>query len=105
MQVSGTARIVKRVVTEERTITVTVRREELVVENEPAAVSGDDEISGSGAQGSLETHPLTRTPREIVLHEEVPVVTMQTRPFETVRIRVDTVTVDQQVSENVRREY
>lgn len=105
VRVSGTTRIATRVVTEERTITVTVRREELVIEHEPATERGAGLTRDDGARESLEAHPLAGTPREIVLHEEVPVVTMQTRPVETARIGVETVTVQQQVSDNVRREY
>ncbi|MBO1753943.1 YsnF/AvaK domain-containing protein [Allobranchiibius sp. CTAmp26] len=104
VRVSGTTRFTKRVVTEERTITVTVRREELVVEHQPAPERATDQTRG-GQQGKLEAHPLASTPHEIVLHEEVPVVTMQTRPVETVRIGVGTVTVEEQVTDNVRREY
>ncbi|MBO1767166.1 PRC and DUF2382 domain-containing protein [Allobranchiibius sp. GilTou38] len=103
VRVSGRTRITTRVVTEERTITVAVRREELVVEHEPATERGAE--ADGGADGSLGVHPLADTPRVLVLHEEVPVVIMQSRPVETVRIGVRTVTVDQQVSENVRREF
>ena len=107
VRVSGTTRIATRVVTEERTITVTVRREELVVDHQPSADRERDDVPATGgdAQTGLDVHPLTHTPRVIVLHEEVPVVTLQTRPVQTVHVDVRAVTVEQQVTDNVRREH
>lgn len=103
-EVVGRVRIAKRVVTEERTVTVTVRREELVVEEVP--------VDPSGAPGGLLTeHPGpgssgTRTSPsvEIVLSEEEVEVTTHVVPRERVRVYVDTVTELVEVDESVARE-
>jgi uncharacterized protein (TIGR02271 family) len=85
-------RIRRVIVTEERTITVQVRREELVLEREPldgsAALSGDDVAE-----------PIT-----IVLHAEEPVVSTRVVPVERVHVVVDRVVQMRSVSEAVRRE-
>lgn len=67
----------RRVVTETRQVTVTVRREELLVDS----VSLDDEVPVAA--------PSSRTPLVVVLHEEVPVVGVQVRPYERVTIGVE----------------
>ncbi len=81
----------RRVVTETRTVEVTLRREELEVEH----VALD-------AGQAVEDAP--REPLVIVLREEVPDVSVRVRPYEQVRVSVETVTEHQVVQTDVRRE-
>jgi uncharacterized protein (TIGR02271 family) len=86
-------RVRKHVVSEEVTRTVTLRREELVVEREPV---GDDGTVVDGHE------PSTHEELEIVLHEErVEVVLV---PVERVRVRVVRVEGERTVTEVLRRE-
>lgn len=82
----------RRVVTEVRRVEVTVRREELEVHRAP--VEGTSAVRAGDA-------PRTTT---IVLSEEVPVVQVQTRPYERVTVSVETVAGEQRVSGEVSRE-
>lgn len=95
--VTGSVRIGKRVVSEERTVTVTVRREELFVEHVPAGAATGDAGTGAPPRGAEPVVTLT-------LAEEEPVVTVRTVPRETVRLFVDRLTVDHSVTEDVARE-
>ena len=89
----GRARVRKVVVTEERTITVQVRREELQVDEEPGATDEPvDHVLGSAQ------------PLELILHEQRPVITYETVPVERVRIGTRVVTEQRTVSADVRRE-
>lgn len=81
----------RRVVTEVRQVEVTVRREELEVHRLPV----------EGTRSARPESPRTTT---IVLSEEVPVVQLQTRPYERVTVTVETVAGQQQVSAEVSRE-
>src|SRR3712207_2744119 len=94
-EVIGRVRVAKQVTSEEVTQTVTLRREELSVEDLPAegAVGRGD----GGAPGTAAAEEF-----EVVLHEERLVVV--TVPVERVRVRVQRVTEDVAVSEVVRRE-
>ena len=83
----------RRVITEVRQVEVTVRREELEVSHVP--LDGLDSTVPAGA---------TPRPLIIVLSEEVPVVDLQTRPYERITVWVDTVTGEQDVTETVSRE-
>ena len=85
-------RISKRITTEVRTLEVPVRVEQLVVRREP--VGGVDGGPGGDA------------PEELVLelHEEVPVVSLEVRPTERVRVRVQQITGTQVVSDLLRHE-
>jgi uncharacterized protein (TIGR02271 family) len=83
----------RRIVTEVRQVEVTVRREELEIDRGP--VEGAD-LGGRGAQA-----PRTTT---IVLREEVPVVQVQTRPYEQVTVTVEQVQDQRQVSVELGRE-
>lgn len=93
-------RVCTRLVTETRTVTVQVRREELVVERVaiPAggAVDGDDSHLTAKDGGE----PVV----EMVLREEVPEVLTRVVPVERVRVYVDRVAGTEQVSAAVRRE-
>ena len=81
----------RRIVTEERTVTVAVRREELVLERIPVT---EDRGLAPGGDDVL----------EIVLHEEE--VVMQTRvvPRELVRVHKERITEPRQVAAELRRE-
>jgi uncharacterized protein (TIGR02271 family) len=86
---AGRVRLRKHVVTEEQQITVPVTHEEVRVERMPAdgraGKIGDDE-------------------REVVLHEEKPVVRKETVPVEQVRLRTEQVTEQRKVRDKVRKE-
>lgn len=84
-------RIRKVIVTEERTITVQLRREELVLEREP--------FDGSAVGNEDPPAPIT-----FVLHEEQPVITTEVVPVERVSIIVDQIVQLQSVSDSVRKE-
>ena len=92
----GTVRLHKYVVTEEQNVTVPVSHEEVRVEREPITDANRDEAL-SGADISEEDHEMT-------LNEERVVVSKETTPVERVRLDKETVTEDQQVSEQVRKE-
>jgi stress response protein YsnF len=104
------ARLVKYVVTEEVTITVPIRREEIRVEQVP--VDAPDAGPGESlAPDTAGTTPVatpsggaTGLPDEIVLHAERPVVSVEVVPVERVRLRTDVVTGQEQVTEQVQRE-
>lgn len=88
-------RLRKRVVTEEVTHTVAVRREELVVE---------DEALDGAAPEQGEQHDFDDRDVEIVLHEERVVTSTRVVPVERVRARIRTVTNEVAVDEVLRRE-
>lgn len=85
----------KIIVTEERTVTVTVRREELRIIREPIEASMDTATPG----GQLSAADL-----DIVLHEERIITTTEVVPVERVRVRVTEVTEDLPVTDTVRKE-
>lgn len=101
------ARVVLRkvVVTEEVTLTVTVRREELRAETIPVPdaageldIPDDEELTDGG---DLDEDSVL----EMVLHAERPVVTMESVPVERVRVRKEIVTGEQQVQAEVHVEH
>ncbi|MGK5680214.1 DUF2382 domain-containing protein [Actinoplanes sp. URMC 104] len=92
----GKARLRKYVVTEQQQVTVPVTREEVRLEREPiteanrgAAYSGTD---------------ITESEHEVTLHAERPVVDTETVPVERVRLGKETVTEQQTVAGEVRKE-
>jgi uncharacterized protein (TIGR02271 family) len=89
-------RLKKHVVTENVTQTVPVRHEEVRLETEPITDANVGDTT-SGPDISEEEH-------EVILHEERPVVEKQTVAKERVRLDKDTVTGEEQVSDEVRRE-
>ena len=95
-QEAGRARLRKYVVTENVTQTVPVSREEVRVEREPIT---DDNVGAarSGPEISEEEH-------EVILREERPVVEKEAVPVERVRLGTETVTDQETVSEQVRKE-
>lgn len=110
----------KRIVEEEQTITVTVRREELEVVEEDAADFGaaplDDRGRDTGAFGSDRAQDEARRPEagrgearsdddvEMVLHAERPVITMEVVPVERVVLRRSVTTENRTVSGDVSHE-
>lgn len=95
-QEAGRARLRKHVVTEQQTVTVPVTREEVTLEREPIT-DGTIDAANDGPAISEEEH-------EVVLHEERPVVQKETVPVERVRLGKETVTEQEQVTEDVRKE-
>ena len=93
---AGRARLRKYVVTEDVSQTVPVRREEVRVEREPITEQNIDQAM-SGPELSEDEH-------EVTLTEERPVVEKETVPVERVRLAKDTVTEEQQVTDEVAKE-
>jgi uncharacterized protein (TIGR02271 family) len=93
---SGRARLRKFVITEQVQQTVPVRREEVRLEREP--------ITGANV-GDAEAGPeISEDEHEVVLHQEEIVTEKRTVPKERVRMDTETVTDEQTVSEEVRKE-
>jgi uncharacterized protein (TIGR02271 family) len=92
----GRARLKKYVVTEEVNQTVPVQREEVRVEREPITDANRDRAT-DGPGISEEEH-------EVVLHEEEVVAEKRAVPKERVRLDKETVTNEQTVSDQVRKE-
>lgn len=93
---TGRARLRKYVVTENVTTTVPVSHEEVRVVREPIT----EENRGEALSGG----DLTEEEHEVTLHEEVPVVDKQTVPVERVKLDTETVTGEEEVNEQVRKE-
>src|SRR5512135_2278852 len=93
---AGRARLRKYIVTENVTQTVPVSHEEIRVEREPITDANIGDAMG-GPELSEEEH-------EVTLHAERPVVQKETVPVERVHLSTETVTEQQQVSEQVRKE-
>lgn len=89
-------RIAKRIVTETKTVTVQVRREELVIERQPASPTGED---GADPPPDLAVPVI-----ELVLHEEIPEVTTRIVPVERVRVLKTAGTTDTTVQATLDRE-
>jgi len=93
---AGRARLRKYVVTENVTQTVPVQREEVRVEREPIT----DANVGAATAGPA----ISEEEHEVVLHEERPVVEKEAVPVERVRLDTETVTEQESVSDEVRKE-
>lgn len=93
---SGKVRLRKYVVTENVSATVLVSHEEVHVEREP--------ITEANRSAAMTGGDLTQDVHEIALHEERAVVEKETIPVERVRLGTETVTEEQQVNEEVRKE-
>lgn len=95
-----TGRVVlrRRIVTETRTVEVTLRREELVV----------DELSPSSAAPAtdpgFEPDHAQHEPLVIVLRQEVPEVAVRVVPYERVTASIEYVATDEAVQASVRHE-
>jgi uncharacterized protein (TIGR02271 family) len=92
----GRARLRKYVVTENVQQTMPVTREEARIEREPITDENIDAAT-SGPDISSEEH-------EVTLHAERPVVEKETVPVERVRMTTDTVTDQETVGGEVRKE-
>ncbi|SDP28237.1 conserved domain-containing protein [Nakamurella panacisegetis] len=93
---AGRARLRKYVVTEQQTVSVPVSHEEVRIEREPITdASRGDAVDGPAI--SEEEH-------EVVLHAEQPVISTEAVPVERVKIGTETVTENQNVSGEVRKE-
>lgn len=101
---SGRVRVRRQVTSETRTVEVTVRREELLVETQAAAVTdaapGGAPSDGEPAPGPHPGHE----PLVFVLSEEVPEVTMRTRAYQQVSVHVDVVSTEQTVQAELHRQ-
>ncbi|MGX5653388.1 DUF2382 domain-containing protein [Geodermatophilus nigrescens] len=93
---AGRARLRKYVVTENVTQTVPVSHEEVRVEREP--------ITDANYGNAMDGPAISEEEHEVVLHAERPVVQKEAVPVERVRLDTQTVTEQQQVSEQVRKE-
>jgi uncharacterized protein (TIGR02271 family) len=93
---AGRARLRKYVVTEQQTVQVPVTREEVRVEREP--------ITDANRGDALAGGEITEEEHEVVLHEERPVVTTEAVPVERVRLGTETITEEQSVTGEVRKE-
>jgi uncharacterized protein (TIGR02271 family) len=92
----GRVRLRKYVTTEQVTRTVPVQREEVRVEREPITDANLDAAT-SGPEISEAEH-------EVILREEEPVVEKRVVPRERVRLDKDTVTGEERVAGEVRKE-
>ncbi len=92
----GRARLRKYVVTEHVTQTVPVSHEEIRIEREPITDANRGDATAGG--------DITEEEHEVELKGERVVVEKETVPVERVQMGTETVTEDQQVSEEVRKE-
>lgn len=88
-------RFEKVIVTEEKTVTVTVRREELRIIRETIAEGADIDTTRG---------PVPTTELDMVLHEERIMTAIEVVPVERVRVRVTQVSEDLPVTDTVRKE-
>jgi uncharacterized protein (TIGR02271 family) len=93
---TGRARLRKHVVTENETVTVPVTREEVRLEREP--------ISDGNVGPAMDGPAISEQEHEVILNEERVVVDKEAVPVERIRLDKDTVTEQEQVSEEVRKE-
>lgn len=90
------ARLRKYVVTEDRQVRVPVQREEVRIEREP--------ITDENRDAALSGPDIAEREHEVTLTEERPVVTTEAVPVERVRMDTETVTDEQTVTGQVRKE-
>ncbi|WP_100499416.1 DUF2382 domain-containing protein [Geodermatophilus chilensis] len=92
----GRARLRKYVVTENVTETVPVFREEVRVEREP--------ITDANIGNAMDGPAISEEEHEVTLHAERPVVEKEAVPVERVRLDKETVTEQERVAADVRKE-
>lgn len=102
--VTGRARLVRYVVTEEVTLTVSVSREEARIEMVPIGAAEQQPASGQDEDLDVTAQGSARDGGWMILHAERPVVQMQSVPVERIRLRVETVTGQQEITGQVRKE-
>ena len=93
---TGKARLRKYVVTEDVEKTVPVRREEVRIEREP--------ITDANVGNAMDGPAISEEEHEVTLHAERPVVEKEAVPVERVRLDKETVTEQEQVAADVRKE-
>jgi uncharacterized protein (TIGR02271 family) len=93
---AGRARLRKYVVTENVTQTVPVSHEEVRIEREP--------ITDANVGAATDGPAISEEEHEVTLHAEQPVVQKEAVPVERVRVGTETVTEQQTVNEQVRKE-
>ena len=93
---AGRARLHKYVVTEQQTVTVPVSHEEVRLVSEP--------ITAENAGDAFDGPSISEEEHEVVLTEERVVVNKEAVPVERVRLDPETVTEQQSVTEDVRKE-
>jgi len=94
---TGRVRLRKYVTVEEQQQTVPVRKERVRVEREP--------ITEANAKAAKAGPEIRENEYEVTLHEERPVVETETVPVERVRLAKDTVTEQEKVGGQVRKEH
>ena len=93
---AGKARLRKYVVTEHEQVSVPVSRERVRVETEP--------ITDANRNAAYDGPDISEEEHEVTLTEERPVVTTEAVPVERVRLTKETVTDEETVSADVRKE-
>jgi uncharacterized protein (TIGR02271 family) len=93
---AGRARLRKYVVTEQQQVTVPVSREEVRVEREP--------ITDANIDRAMDGPAISEEEHEVTLTAERPVVETEAVPVERVRLNKETVTEQETVSGEVRKE-
>ncbi|WP_328473134.1 PRC and DUF2382 domain-containing protein [Actinoplanes sp. NBC_00393] len=93
---AGRARLRKYVVSEQQQVNVPVEREEVRLEREP--------ITEANRGAAFSGPDLTESEHEVTLHAERPVVDTETVPVERVRLGKESVTDEETVSAEVRKE-
>jgi len=99
---AGVVRVRKVIVTEDVTVTVTLRREELRLE--PVALPDPVPASADAAVEGASLDEVESTLLDVTLYEEVPVVQRRVVPRERVTVRRTVVADQVQITEPVRRE-
>lgn len=132
---AGRVRVRKYVTTERESVTVPITREEIRIEREQITASGSSSGQaagqssgkssssqgtsgqGSSTQGSSQVPSqssgresgvrteIGENEREIVLHEERPIVHTEAVPVERIRVRTEQVTEERTIEGDVRREH
>ncbi|WP_229069048.1 DUF2382 domain-containing protein [Actinoplanes sp. DH11] len=92
----GRARLRKYVVTEQEQVDVPVSREEVRLEREP--------ITEANRRAAFSGPAISESEHEVTLHAERPVVDREAVPVERVRLGTETVTEQETVSGEVRKE-
>lgn len=95
-QEAGKARLRKYIVTEQQTTTVPVSHDEVHVTREP--------ITEDNMGDALSGGDLTEEEHEVTLHADQVVTDKETVPVERIRLDTETVTEQQEVTEDVRKE-
>ena len=93
---AGRARLSKHVVTEHQQVTVPVSREEVTLEREP--------ITEDNRGGAYDGPAISEEEHEVTLRAERPVVDVEAVPVERVRLGKETVTDQETVGGEVRKE-